>query len=140
MGGIAITTDELSISIYKRLRDVGFSKSYIQSVAALPTWWDDKLWENPASRAEGFMHLSRHLGIDIASMRDSHSTIRLKDFGVCKYKKQAGTTDDDLLLARMIATRAPQLATLAIDSPIVIVPSTSALSRLNFRVAETVDF
>jgi len=46
----------------------------------------------------------------------------LKDFGVCKYKKRADTTEDELLLSRVIATRAAQLAAAAIDKPCIKVP------------------
>lgn len=110
-------TAEATKSLYERLRDVGFTRPYVRKVAALPSWWDDSLWNDPASRAVGLMHLSRHLGIDIATLQDPSATLRLKDFGVCKYKKQAGTTDDELLLTRVIATRAAQLAAAAIDRP-----------------------
>ncbi len=63
------------------------------------------------------MHLSRHLGIDITTLQNPSATLRLKDFGVCKYKKRAGTTDDELLLSRVIATRAAQLAAAAMERP-----------------------
>lgn len=120
-------TAESTKSLYERLRDVGFTRPYVRKVAALPSWWDDSLWDDPASRAVGLMHLSRHLGIDITTLQDPSATLRLKDFGVCKYKKQAGTTDDELLLTRVIATRAAQLAAAAIDRPNGPVPAAAAL-------------
>ncbi len=115
------------ISVYERLREVGFTKHYIRKVAALPAWWDDSLWNDPMSRSEGCIHLSRHLGIDITTLLHPTATLRLKDFGICKYKKQAGTHDEELLLARVIATRAAQLAAAAMDQPYSSVPSALAL-------------
>lgn len=115
------------MTVYERLRAVGFTKPYVRKVAALPSWWDDQLWDDPASRSVGMMHLSRHLGIEITTLQDSMATLRLKDFGVCKYKKQAGTTDDELLLPRVIATRAAQLAAAAMDRPHEHIPDAESL-------------
>ena len=114
-------------TLYERLRRVGFTKPYLRKVAALPEWWDDALWADPASRAVGLTHLARHLGIDIASLQEPSAALRLKDFGVCKYKKRAGTADDELLLARVIATRAAQLAAAATDRPAWAIPPAADL-------------
>jgi Zn-dependent peptidase ImmA (M78 family) len=119
---------------------VGFTKPYVRKVAALPEWWDDQLWDDPASRSVGMMHLSRHLGIDITTLQDPAATLRLRDFGVCKYKKQAGTTDDELLLTRVIATRAAQLAAAAMDRPFVAVPPAAALRAAILETAPWVGF
>ena len=127
-------------TLYERLREVGFTKPYVRKVAALPSWWDDALWDDPASRAVGLMHLSRHLGIDITTLQNPTAALRLKDFGVCKYKKQAGTTDDELLLTRVIATRAAQLAAAAIDRPYQQVPSAAALRTAIIEQAPWVGF
>jgi len=101
---------------------VGFTKPYVTKVAALPTWWDDSLWDDQPSSAVGHMHLSRHLGIDISTLQDPIAPLRLKDFGVCRFKKQSGTTEDELQLARVIATRAAQFAVAAIDRPYRPIP------------------
>lgn len=127
-------------SLYARLREVGFTRPYVRKVAALPSWWDDSLWDDPASRAVGLMYLSRHLGIDIATLQTPSATLRLKDFGVCKYKKQAGTTDDELLLTRVIATRAAQLAAAAIDRQNAPVLSAARLRAMILEQAPWVGF
>jgi hypothetical protein len=126
--------------VYERLRRVGFTRHYVRKVAALPSWWDDALWDDPASRAVGLMHLSRHLGIDISTLQNPMAELRLKDFGVCKYKKQAGTTDDELLLSRVIATRAAQLAAAAMDRPHRPVPSAGVLRVAILEQAPWVGF
>lgn len=104
-------------SVYDRLRKVGFTKTYIRKVAALPTWWDDSLWDDPPSRAEGYLHLSRHLGVDIKTLFDPLAPLRLRELGECKYKMQASTTKDELLLPSVIASRAAQLAVAGMDRP-----------------------
>jgi len=110
-----------------RLRAVGFTTPYLKKVAALPEWWDDSLWDDPMGRAEGYIHLSRHLGIDIQSLQDPSSPLRLKNFGTCKYKKQAGTTEAELLLSRVIATRAAHFAIAATAIPNGTIPSAEEL-------------
>jgi len=139
-GARPIPTAVATRSLYERLRAVGFTRPYVRKVAALPAWWDDALWDDPASRAVGLMHLSRHLGIDIATLQDPAAPLRLKDFGVCKYKKQAGTSDDELLLARVVATRAAHLAAAAVDRPAEPVPPAAELRARILDAAPWVGF
>ncbi len=140
-GERTISTEVRTRTVYERLREVGFTKSYLKKVAALPTWWDDSLWDDPPSRAEGYIHLSRHLGIDITTLQNPALSLRLKDFGICKYKKQAGTTDEELLLSRVIATRAAQLAVEAFSNfPVTDVPSATGLRSSILEKAPWVGF
>jgi hypothetical protein len=111
-------------SVYKRLRDVGLTKHYVTKVA-LPSWWDDSLAENPAGYAQALMIPSRHLGLDLKTLQQPDSPLRLRDFGVCKYKKRKGTEDAELLLSRVIATRAAQLAGAALEKDYVPAPSSA---------------
>lgn len=140
MGAGVITKAVSTKSIYNRLREVGFTKPYIRKVAALPSWWDDSLWDDPSSKSVGLIHLSRHLGIEIATLQNPSVTLRLKDFGVCKYKKLAGTTEDELQLARVIATRAAQLAAAAQERPFEAVPPAAALRSKILERAPWVGF
>ena len=114
----------LAASVYKRLRDVGLTKPYVKKVA-LPTWWEDSLAENTAGFAQFLMLLSRFLGIDLRTLQDSKAALHLRDFGVCKYKRREGTTEDELALSRVIATRAAQLAGAAMERPYQPVPGAS---------------
>jgi hypothetical protein len=119
--------------LYRRLSQVGFTKPYLKKVAALPDWWDDALAENPVGYAQCLMRLSRHLGLDIRSL-ESTGSIRVKDFGVCKFKKRAGTTTDELQLSRAIATRAAQFAAAATTTPYDPIPLAAELRQ---RVLES---
>ncbi|HEX5270463.1 MAG TPA: ImmA/IrrE family metallo-endopeptidase [Gemmataceae bacterium] len=125
--------------MFARLRTVGFSRHYLTRVA-LPSWWDDALADNPAGYAQLLMILSRHLGLDLRSLQDDAAQPRLKDFGLCKYKKRAGTSDDDLLLSRVIATRAAQLAAAAVARPYTPLPSAADLRLSILEYAPWVGF
>jgi Zn-dependent peptidase ImmA (M78 family) len=133
-------TSTATKSVYERLRKVGFTRPYINKIAALPTWWDDALWEDPASYALGAMSLSRHLGIDISTLQNADASLRLKNFGICKFKKQAGTQESELELARVIATRAANLAVVAMDRSYQPIKSAAAVRSLILESANWVGF
>lgn len=107
--------------LYSRLSRVGLSRAFVRRTA-LPQWWDDSLAENPSGRAQMLLLLSRHLGLDLASLQADDAPVRLRVFGPCKYKKRANVTQDELALARVVATRAAQLAASAVSIPFVGVP------------------
>ncbi len=102
--------------LYARLSRAGLSRKYIRDTA-LPSWWDDEIASNPAGYAHALLILSRHLGLDLASLQDEAAPVRLREFGSCRYKKRADVSEDELVLCRMLATRAAQLAAEAMESP-----------------------
>lgn len=114
--------------LYRRLRAVGLTKPYIRKMI-LPDWWDDQIAENPAGFAEGLTFLSRHLGLDIATLRDPSLPLAFRKFGVCKFKKSNNTTEDDLALARAMSTRLAQLADVATTESCQPLPLSAALIR-----------
>lgn len=111
-------------SLYHRLSEVGFTRAFVRKTA-LPTWWDDEIAVNPAGYAQGLLLLSRHLGVDLRSMQDESAAIHLRDFGACKYKKRPDVSEDDLALARVMATRAAQLAAEATPTPAAPLPDST---------------
>src|SRR5437762_1979247 len=115
--------------LYRRLRAVGLTRPYIRKVI-LPDWWDDQIADNPAGYAEGLSFLSRHLGLDLATLRDQARPVAFRDFGVCKFKKSKDAKEDDLALARAMATRVAQLVNVAATgSPQPAPPSASQIRR-----------
>ena len=96
-------------SLFRRLTAVGLTRNFVRETA-LPSWWDDEIAANPAGYAQGLLLLSRHLGLDLATLQDEKSPLRLRDFGVCKYKKRDNVSEDELALSRVIGTRAAHLA------------------------------
>ena len=114
--------------LYRRLSQVGLTRHFVRNTA-LPSWWDDEVAANPAGYAQGLLLLSRHLGLDLRSLQDDTVPLRLRDFGACKYKKRAGVTEDELAMARVIATRAAQLAAEAMPDAPAALPASAAEAR-----------
>jgi hypothetical protein len=107
--------------LYGRLSEVGLTRTFVKKTA-LPSWWDDEVATNPSGYSQGLLLLSRHLGLDLASLQSENEPIRLRDFGTCKFKKRADVTEDDLALSRVLATRAAQLAASAVSTPAEMIP------------------
>jgi hypothetical protein len=102
--------------LYSRLGSVGFPRKYLREIV-LPSWWDDEIAHNPAGYTEGLLLLSRNLGIDLASMQNEAVPIGLRNLGPCKFKKSAATSDEELMLARIVATRIVDLISSAVPVP-----------------------
>lgn len=117
------------LSLYKRLSEIGLTRPYLRDTA-LPKWWDDEAAETPAGYAEALLHLSRHMGLALATLQDPSKPLALRNFGPCKFKKTTGTTDDDLAMARAIGTRAAQMAAIATTDQYAGVPSSATEVRL----------
>jgi hypothetical protein len=114
--------------LYGRLGDVGLTRAFVKKMA-WPSWWDDEIALNPSGYSQGLLLLSRHLGLDLASMQSDNEPIRLRDFGTCKYKKRSDVTEDELALARVLATRAAQLAASAVSLPALAIPTNASEIR-----------
>lgn len=96
-------------ALYNRLSEVGLSRRFVRETA-LPSWWEDEIAANAAGYAQGLLLLSRHLGLELSTLQEESLPLKLRDFGVCKYKKRDDVSEDELALARVMATRAAQLA------------------------------
>lgn len=114
--------------LYRRLESVGLTKSQVRKYI-LPDWWDDRVSSNPAAFAEGLGYLSRHLGLDLASLRDPAREVEFRDAGVCKFKRSKGTTESELGLTRSLATQVARLVNAATSEPCVPLPTTAAQVR-----------
>lgn len=115
-------------TLYRRLRAVGLTRPYVRRMI-LPEWWNDRIADNPAGYAEGLTFLSRHLGLDLESLRDPAVPVGFRHFGICKFKKSRDTTEGDLALARAMATRSAQLAEVATMEPCQPLPASAAQIR-----------
>lgn len=107
---------------------MGLSRVFVKTTA-LPSWWDDEIAVNPSGYAQGLLLLSRHLGLDLASLQSESEPVRLREFGTCKFKKRSDVSEDDLALARVLATRAAQLAAAAVAVPPVAIPTNAGEIR-----------
>jgi hypothetical protein len=119
--------------LYSQLGTVGFPRKYLREVV-LPGWWEDEIAHNSAGYAEGLMILSRHLGLDLASMQNEAVPVGLRNLGPCKFKKVGATTDEELTLSRVLATRAVELVTPSVPASVrSLLPSASAIRELLLR-------
>lgn len=102
--------------LYSRLASVGFPRKYLREIV-LPNWWDDEIAHNPAGYTEGLLLLSRNLGLDLASIQNESVPVGLRNLGPCKFKKSVTTSDEDLVLARIVPTRVAELIIPAVPVP-----------------------
>jgi len=104
--------------LFDRLRKLGLTRTYLRE-KALPDWWDDRIAENPAGFAEGSMFISRHIGLDLATLLDPNRPIEdaYRHFGSCKFKSPMGADVREFALTRAIATRIAQFVNTAVSEP-----------------------
>lgn len=114
--------------LYRRLGAVGLTKQMVRRYI-LPDWWDDQVAEKPAGYAEGISFISRHLGLDLASLRDRDRPIAYREAGICKFKKSKNATEDQLQMARSLATRVAHLVNAATLESYGPLPSSAAQMR-----------
>ena len=125
---MTVSTTNPMADLYRRLRAVGLTKNKVQQFI-LPDWWDDEVATNPAGYAEGISFISRHLGLDLASLREPGRPIAFRDAGVCKFKKSKNATEEQLQLARSLATRVAHLVGAATTETCAPLPATAAQMR-----------
>jgi len=125
---MAVSATNPMADLYRRLKSVSLTKQMVRKYI-LPDWWDDRIAANPAGFAEGISHISRHLGLELASLRDPTREIAYRDTGVCKFKKSKGTTESQLLLTRSLSTRVAHLVSAATTEPCAPLPKTAAQAR-----------
>lgn len=99
-----------------RLSGLGVSKKYLDK-KVLPDWWDDAIAEEPTGFSEALLYVSRHLGIEIASLRSEKLDLRFQPHGVTKYKKASGVNVHDCRLSEAIAVRAAVAVAAGSDTP-----------------------
>jgi hypothetical protein len=119
--------------LYHRLGSLGFSRKYLREVV-LPDWWDDEIAHNSAGYAEGLTILSRNLALDLSSMQNPAVPVGLRNLGPCKFKKRPSTTEEELVLARILATRAVELDKPATPEPRV--PFSKSASEIRQMILE----
>lgn len=99
--------------VYERLRELGLTRPFVRD-AVLPSWWDDEAAATPAGRLEGLLILARHLGLELAALRDGTKTLQPAVNGNVRFKKREGAGEDELWLAERLAHQVGQHAALGI--------------------------
>lgn len=115
------------MALYGRLRALGLAQPYLQK-NILPSWWDDEIAATPAGHHEAMAVLSRHLGLDIGSLRDSSAQPQFSEIA-CKFKKTSGTDEAELNLARNISVQVAKLAAATMSTPVLMPESAQAMRQ-----------
>jgi Zn-dependent peptidase ImmA (M78 family) len=106
--------------LYGRLAEYGFSRPFVQKVV-LPDWWDDEAASSPAGMAEAMMLISRHLGLDIRTLK-GEGEIRASHPLSVKLKRPANVNAEDLDLSERISAQVARLVAHGMPSPALALP------------------
>lgn len=82
-------------SLYARLKDVGYTKSFIQK-RILPDWWDDSVADSPSGYSEALIAISRGLGFTFESLHTPEAALKLPSAEKYRLKKQASTDGESV--------------------------------------------
>jgi hypothetical protein len=125
---MAVKSTNPMADLYRRLREVGLTRTKVRQFI-LPDWWEDQVADNPAGFAEGLSFISRHTGLDLASLREAGRQVNFRAAGPCKFKKSKNATEEHLALARSMATRVAQLVNAATVEPCLPLPTSGTQVR-----------
>jgi Zn-dependent peptidase ImmA (M78 family) len=103
-------------SLYRRLSSAGLSRKFVRETV-LPSWWEDAAAETPAGYSQALIYLSRHAGIDLASLRDPSGDITPNPVP-CRLKaRRQGASGSDNAFSRSVAIQVATLAAIASKTP-----------------------
>ncbi len=121
--------------LYKRLKEVGFSRSFlIKSI--LPEWWDDSMASVPSSRLIAETILSRQLGFEFSSLRDSNAPLKLSPGVEARFKNHNDVREDQIEVAHTLANRLAHIATMCFERKPLSIKDLSAISLRNGLLKE----
>lgn len=91
--------------LYRRLKVIGFGRSFIRSII-LPDWWEDDCADVPFNRGLAELTISRQLGISLASLRNSTEALTLPAISDVRLKTATiGTKVSQVQPAILVARR-----------------------------------
>jgi hypothetical protein len=95
-------------SLYKRLKAAGYDRKFVRE-CVLPDWWEDSLGSVPANCAIAEIAIGRHLGFDIAQLRDPNQPLRPPTAGNFRLKRRSTASESDVAASVAVARRAAEL-------------------------------
>ncbi len=124
-------------TLYKRLAEIGLSKTFIQE-QALPDWWDEGCDQLPGSAIEAAAYISRRLNLDIKSLLKVESKPEFNQTCLPKFKAKSGSLPEDLIAAHCIASRVAEMLAYTCKPAIQVLPESPQLIRN--KILKTQDF
>lgn len=102
--------------VYGRLASAGIDRKFVRDFV-LPDWWEDEVAETPTGFAQGALIISKHLGVDVESLRDSTGPLRFRPVS-SRFKKRSNLSESEVCTASALASRVAGLVAAAISGPI----------------------
>ena len=123
-----MTDSKQAEKIFQELNDAGFNEAYIRSL--LPSWWDDRISDNPAGLSEFVLALSRNLGVDVAGLSADTPRVEFRLPGTQKLKRSIRYTEIQLTPAVSVAHSAARVAIQAIHREYKPLPPAMELRQI----------
>jgi len=114
--------------IYERLGRLGWQASFVRA-CILPDWWEDKLASVPANRAFAEALIARHLGVELAGLRDPDAELRWRRGVAPKLKHRAGAGDDEYRVAVALGERLARIAATSTNTPLALAGISASSAR-----------
>lgn len=122
-----MTDSKQAEKIFRKLNEAGFSEAYVRSL--LPSWWDDRVSDNPAGLSEFNLALSRNLGVDVRGLSADEPRVEFRLPGVQKLKRSVKYTESQLTPAVSVALSAARVAAQATRNPYTPLPPAMELRQ-----------
>jgi len=101
--------------LFKRLRKIGFDPDFLRR-AVLPDWWEDSLASVAANRALAEAAIARHLGLDMAQLRNAKAALTVPQLAYARLKRNKNIEPADVAPAMYVAQHAADLVAKNLDS------------------------
>src|SRR3954470_14089394 len=95
--------------IFARLKSIGFDADFLRRTV-LPDWWDDSMAATDANRALAEIAIARHLGLEIAALRDTTKSIKLPALANARLKINKNVEPAEVAPAMWIAQHAAEVS------------------------------
>lgn len=104
-GRFAITYRAAVRDLYRRLKERGFDRSFVQEFV-LPEWWDDELAEVEANRALAESYIAKQLGFSLRELRDRDRELSMPPIMEARFKRYRNEVDSRVLASALVAQQA----------------------------------
>ena len=101
--------------LFQRLRKIGFDPDFLRR-AVLPDWWEDSLASVAANRALAETAIARHLGLDVARLRDSKAALPAPQLAYARLKRNKNIEPAEIAPAMFVAQHAADLVARNLNS------------------------
>jgi Zn-dependent peptidase ImmA (M78 family) len=91
--------------LYRRLKERGFDRSFVQEFI-LPEWWDDALADVEANRALAESYIAKQLGFSLRELQDRERELSMPPIVEARFKRYKNEVDARVLASALVAQQA----------------------------------